>query len=171
VSLRALIEAKQRRTANWPLLVGNPSAAAAEVDTFRKALAAQQRMLALKKEAGKRPTKAETQRAEVMRNDLKASLDRAAAAVVNVELQSLPDHEWEALFGDLEADEHGELDLGPIHAALLAASCTDPELQDADWWTEQLKRPEWTDGDKAALSRLLLELNAFAPQFDALGKG
>lgn len=171
MSVRSLIEGKQRRTANWPLLVGNPSAAAAEVETFRKALVSHQRALGLKKEAGKRPTKVDTQRETQLRDDLKAALDRAVATVVYIELQSLPDDQWEALFADLEPDAAGDLDLGPIHASLLAASCTDPELQDVDWWTAQLKRPEWTDGDKAALSRLLLELNAFAPQFDALGKG
>jgi hypothetical protein len=171
VSLRDLIEAKQRRTTTWPLLVGNPSAAAAEVETFRKALAVHQAMLAERKKTGKRPTKADNQREEELRADLKASLDRATATVVHIELQSLPDHEWEALFGDLEPEENGDLDLTSILAPLLAASCVDPDLQDVDWWTEQLKRPEWTDGDKATVSRTLLELNVFAPQFSALGKG
>jgi len=171
VSLRALIEAKQRRTATWPLLVGNPSAAAAEVKNSSEALAAHQRVLALKKEAGKRATKAETQREQQLRDDLKAALERVNATVVRVELQALPDHEWEGLFADLEPDASGDLDLDPILAPLLAASCTDPELQDVEWWSDQLKQPAWTDGDKAALSRLFLELNAFAPQFDALGKG
>jgi hypothetical protein len=171
VSLKALIEAKQRRTATWPLLVGNPSAAAAEVETFRKALGVHQAVLSQLTKSGKRPTKADKAREEQLRSDLQASLERAAATVVHVELQSLPDDEWESLFGDLEPDEHGDLDLGPIQAALLAASCTDPELQDADWWASQLKRPEWTDGDKAAISRTLLELNVYAPRLDVLGKG
>lgn len=170
MSLRALIEAKQRRTATWPLLVGNPSAAAAEVETFRKALAAHQALLTQKKQDGGKPTKAENAREEQLRADLQASLERATATVVHVELQSLPDDEWEALFGELEPDDQGDIDLTEILAPLLGASCTDPELQDAGWWAEQLKRPEWTDGDKAAVSRTLVELNVFAPS-GALGKG
>lgn len=171
MTLRDLIEAKQRRTVTWPLLVGNPSAAAAEVETFRKAYDLHQAALAEKRRAGKRPTKADLQREGKVKADLKAALGRMAATVVNIELQSLPDDEWEGLFGSIEPDENGEFDLGPIQAALLAASCIDPDLQDADWWAEQLKRPEWTDGDKAAISRTLLELNVYAPRFDLLGKG
>jgi hypothetical protein len=34
-----------------------------------------------------------------------------------------------------------------------------------------LARPEWTDGDKAAISRTMLELNVYAPRLDVLGKG
>lgn len=171
MSLRDLIEAKQRRTVTWPLLVGNPSAAAAEVETFRKALDTHQTLLTEKRKAGKRPTKAELQREGQLKADLRASLERLSATVVNIELQSLPEDEWEALFGGIEPNQDGDLDLGPIHAALLAASCIDSDLQDADWWAEQLKRPEWTDGDKAAISRTLLELNIYAPRFDLLGKG
>jgi hypothetical protein len=171
VSVKALIEGKQRRTVTWPLLVGNPSAAAAEVETFRQALSVQQAISARQRDTKKRPTKADKEREEQLRSDLQASLERAAATVVHVELQSLPEVEWEALFGDLEPDENGDLDLAVIHADLLAASCTDPELQDAAWWAEQLKRPEWTEGDKAVLSRTLLELNVYAPRLDVLGKG
>lgn len=171
MSLRDRIEGKQRRTATWPLLVGNPSAAAAEVETFRKALGVHQAVMERMRQAKKRPTKADKEREEQLRADLQASLERAAATVVNIELQSLPEDEWEALFGPLEPDEGGDYDLGPIHAVSLAAMCTDPELQDAGWWTEQLKQPAWTQGDKAMLSRVLLELNSFAPRLDVLGKG
>lgn len=171
MSLRDLIEAKQRRTVTWPLLVGNPSAAAAEVETFRKALDLHQAGVAEKRKGGKRPTKADLQRDGQLKSDLKAALERMAATVVNIELQSLPEDEWEALFGSIEPDGDGEYDLRPIHAVALAASCTDPDLQDVDWWAEQLRRPEWSDGDKAAISRTLLELNIYAPRFDLLGKG
>lgn len=167
MGLRALIEAKQRRTARWPLLVGDPTAAAGAVESARRAL-----VLHDEKLAGKdKPTAAEKKRADKLRADLRAAVDAFGACTVEIELQSLPDDEWEALFGPIEPDASGDIDLSSIHAPLLAASCTDPELQDADWWAEQLKKPTWTDGDKASLSRVLLELNAFAPRFDALGKG
>lgn len=171
MGVRDRIEAKQRRTATWPLLVGNPSAAAAEVETFRKALAAHQAVQAERKKAGKRPTKADLQREGKLRADLQAALARMAESVEMVELQSLPDDEWEALFGPIEPGEDGDYDLSSIHAVALAASCTDPELQDADWWAQQFARPEWSKGDRSTLSRLLLELNVYAPRFDALGKG
>lgn len=171
MSLRDRISAKQRRTATWPLLVGNPAAAAAEVETFRKALAAHEAVQGERKKAGKRPTKADRERGEQLRADLTAALQRAADTVVMVELQSLPDDEWEALFGPIEPDEDGDYDLREIHAVMLAASCTDPELQDAQWWEQELSGPQWTAGDRSTLSRVLLELNVYAPRFDALGKG
>jgi hypothetical protein len=132
VSLRDLIEAKQRRTASWPLLVGNPSAAAAEVETARKALAVHQATMAAKQAQNKKPTAAERKREDQLRGVLQSAVDGLGGLTVSIELQSLPDDEWEALFGPLEPDEAGELDLGPILSTLLAASCTDPDLQDAD---------------------------------------
>jgi hypothetical protein len=161
----------RRSTAKWPLLVGNPSAAAADVEAARRPLALHQEAMAAKRSQGKKPTAAERKIGEQLQADLKAAVERFGAVTVEIELQSLPEDEWEALFGPLEEDEGGSLDLGSIHAALLAASCTDPELQDAEWWAEQLAGPAWTDGDKASLSRALLELNVYAPKFDALGKG
>lgn len=171
MGLRDLIEAKQRRTATWPLLVGNPSAAAAAVETARKALAVHEAGVEGKKAQSKKPTAADRKRGEQLRDALKAAVEDYLALTVEVELQALPDDEWESLFGPLEPDESGDLDITSILAPLLGASCTDPELQDADWWAAQLARPEWTDGDKATLSRTLLELNVYAPQFAALGKG
>ena len=90
---------------------------------------------------------------------------------VDIELQSLPDDEWEAAIAQLDEDARDSYDLTAVHAVLLAASCTDPELQDADWWAEQLSKPTWTDGDRSALSSALLNLNVMAPRFEALGKG
>lgn len=171
MGLRELIEGKQRRTAKLPILVGNPSAAAAEVDSFAGALALHLATVAEKKDAGKRATKADGEREKQLREDLRAAQQRQAAAVVEVELQSLPDDEWEAALAGLPEDDRERFELDAILPPLLAASCVDPELQDADWWAGQLKRPEWTDGDKGSISGILLELNVFAPRFGALGKG
>ena len=156
MSLRALIEGKQRRTAKLPILVGDLHAASAEVATLRAALQIQQ----AQRGARAKPTKAQ----EKTRADLQAALERQAACVVEIELQALPDDQWDVLFADLQEDESGELDLASIHAPLLAASCTDPELQDAEWWAEQLKQPHWSKGDRASISATLLQLNTYTPQ-------
>ena len=171
MGLRDLIEGKQRRTAKVPILIGNPSAAAGEVATFQVALAAHLAEIDGKKRAGKKPTKADQDREKQLRADLEESMQRQAALVVDVEVQSLPEDEWEAALATLPEEARDSYELNDILAVLLAASCVDPELQDAGWWTEQLKRPTWTDGDKSAISRTLLELNVFVPRLAALGKG
>lgn len=170
MSLRALIEGKQRRTAKLPILIGNPSVAAAAVEKARRALVLHEETLA-RKPSGKKPTAAERKKTEQLREDLKAVVSDFAAMTVEVELQSLPEDEWEALFATVEPGEDGDYDLTSIHAPLLAASCTDPELQDAEWWAGELKKPTWTDGDKGLITRILLELNIYGPRFEALGKG
>lgn len=169
--LRALIEGKQRRTATHPILVGNPAAAVAEVKQLTGDLVEHMRALADKKKTGKKPTKADTDREAKIKADLESAQARRAGMTVEIELQSLPEDEWEAAIADLDDDAREKYDLTSILAVLTAASCTDPELQDADWWAEQLKRPEWTDGDKSSLASTLLNLNVFAPRFEALGKG
>jgi hypothetical protein len=90
---------------------------------------------------------------------------------VEIELQSLPDDQWEAAIAELGDEDRENFNLSSILAVLTAASCTDPELQDTEWWAAQLARPEWTDGDKSSLASTLLNLNVFAPRFEALGKG
>ena len=171
MGLRDLIEAKQRRTVLHPIMVGNPSAAVAEVKKLTADLMEHMRLLAEKRKAGKKPTKADTEREAKIKADLEAAQERRAAMTVEIELQSLPEDEWEAAIADLGDDARESYDLSSILAVLTAASCTDPELQDVDWWAEQLNRPTWTDGDKSALSSALLNLNVFAPRFEALGKG
>ena len=171
MGLRDLIEAKQRRTVLHPILVGNPSAVVAEVKKLTNELVENMRVMADKRKAGKKPTKADTDREAKIKADLEAAQERRAAMTVEIELQSLPEDEWEAAIADLADDARESYDLTSILAVLTAASCTDPELQDADWWAEQLKQPSWTDGDKSALSSALLNLNVFAPRFEALGKG
>lgn len=171
MGVRELIEGKQRRTATHPILVGNPSAAAAELKQLQASLLEHVKALGDKSRAGKKPTKADNDRESQLKAAIEAAESRRAAMTVDIELQSLPDYEWEAALEQLDDDEREKYELNGILAVLLAASCTDPELQDAEWWAAQLKRPEWTDGDKSALSQVLLSLNVFAPRFEALGKG
>jgi hypothetical protein len=171
VSLRDLIEAKQRRTATHPILVGNPSAAVAETKRLASEFLEHMRVVADKKKAGKKPTKADTDKQAKIEADLEAAQARRAEMTVEIELQSLPDDEWEAAIAELGDEDRENFNLSSILAVLTAASCTDPELQDAEWWAAQLARPEWTDGDKSSLASTLLNLNVFAPRFEALGKG
>jgi hypothetical protein len=164
VSLRELIAAKQRRTARLRILVGDPRTAAAEVDTFRTALRIHQQQVQGRADAGHEPDEGVRAEEERLRASLKEATDRLAATVVEVEVQALPADEWDAIFGPIEPDEDGELDITDLHAALLAASCVDPELRDESWWREQLGRDDiWSKGDRLTITNVLLQLNIYGP--------
>lgn len=156
-SLRERIEAKARRTASLPILVGDAASGMAAVTEALRQL--QNHQSAAPSEPGEEFVAEESR--------LKAVLQEALAAqqelVVNVELQALPDDEWEAVFGGVEPDENGELALDEFRAALLAACCVDEDLRDEAWWEKQLSGPQWTKGEKIAADRILLDLNLSAP--------
>lgn len=173
-SLRARIEAKARRTVTLPLAVGNVTAAAAVVTSANVAL--EEHLDAVARRRQRDPESAgafssvDTEQEATLRADLAAAIERAGEGVVMVELQSVPDEEWDTLFGDLEPDADGEVPLDDCRAAMLAACAVDPELQDEQWWTEQLARPEWSKGDVVSIDYALLRLNQSAPT-GAQGKG
>lgn len=158
MSLREQIEAKQRRTAKLPILVGDLAAATAEVGNLITVLAVLDQAPAEEK-----AKPAHKRRVAKAKKDLEAARERQDGCVVEVELQAMPADDWEALVGPLEPDEAGELDLSQIHAVALGASCVDPDLQDSEWWQLQFKQPHWTQGDRAAISQVLMQLNWFAP--------
>jgi hypothetical protein len=108
VSLRDLIDAKQRRTARLPILVGDPGPAMAEVAQVQEALQAHMESV-----GGREPTEDEAAREAQLRADAQAALERQAAMIVWVDLQSLPDDEWDGMTGDLEPGENGLPDLTP----------------------------------------------------------
>lgn len=163
-SLRERIEAKARRTATLPILVGDAAAGMAAVTDALRQLQAH--------EADKPEDPGDEFRAEEQR--LRDAVQEAVAAqqemVVQVKLQALPDDEWEAVFGGVEPDENGELALDEFRAALLAACCVDEDLRDEKWWEQQLSGPQWTKGEKIAADRILLDLNLSAPAGGS-GKG
>lgn len=170
-SLRNRIEAKARRTATFPLQVGDTAAAAAEVAVCRAALELYQEQVKGRIDAHGGPqTDEEQKRTLVLRGQLKEARDREAETVALVEIQALPDDEWDAILGEAPEDEAGDIDLNDVRALLLAASCTDPELQDATWWEQQLARPEYSKGDKLAITNTLLRLNLNTPD-GRQGKG
>jgi hypothetical protein len=103
---------------------------------------------------------------EVEVADLARQVAEAETAVEShselVELQALPDAEWEA--GQTEClDGDGDVDWSRALPLLLAASCVDEDLKDADWWAETLTGEAWTAGDRDMLKMTLLRLNVFAP--------
>lgn len=152
-SLRERIEAKARRTAKLPILLGDVTAATAAVT---EALRQLQNHQAAKPEGPDEAYEAEDKR---LRDAVEQAVREQQELVVYVDLQALPADEWEAVFGPIEPDENGEISLDEVRAALLAASCVDEDLRDEAWWEEQLARPEWSKGDKLAINNTLLDLN------------
>lgn len=169
MSLRALIEAKARRTEVLPISVGDTSAAAAAVTIARAALETYQQQLAARREAGEEIVRLSEQVEEQLQADLAAALERQAATVALVELQALDDDVWDAIMDDIEDDGDGP-DLSSVRAALVAASCVDEDLRDEAWWREQFARPAWSKGDLIAVNNTLLRLNLGTPAA-AAGKG
>jgi hypothetical protein len=170
-SLRERLEAKARRTASVPVLVGDAAAAEAEVATFRAGLDVHLQVLAGRRQRGEDVGPDDDKQTAKLRKQLGDAQKRLAATVVNVEIQSLPPDEWDALCADLPDDpETGGFDITDLRAAIMAACCVDPELQDSEWWEEQFRRPEWSKGELLAVNMALLNLNLATPSGFA-GKG
>lgn len=163
-SLRERIEAKTRRTASLPILVGDAASGMAAVTEAVRLLQNHQA------EAPEEPDEAFQAEEQRLRDSVRDALTAQQELVVHVKLQSLPDDEWEAVFGTVEPDEDGLLALDEFRAALLAACCVDEDLRDAGWWEQQLAGPQWTKGEKIAADRILLDLNLSAPSGGS-GKG
>lgn len=164
-SLRDLIARKARRTATFSIPVGDVAAADADVAKCRYLLVAHQAKPVPDDDAGEAAD--ETARLQA---ELDAAIDHRAAAVVRVQLQALPDAEWDAALDELPIGEDGGPDISDIRAALMAACCVDPDLQDETWWSEQLTGPAWSKGELLALNTCLLTLNLAVPA-EAAGKG
>lgn len=170
-SLRDRIEQKARRTAAFPLQLGDVAAAAAEAALHRGVLDAyQQSVKARIAEHGGQQTDAEQKRILQLQGALREAKAREVDCVVLVELQSLPDDEWDAILGAAPEDEDGSINLDGVRAELLAASCTDESLRDAAWWQAQLDDPKFSKGDKLAINNTLLRLNLNTPD-GRQGKG
>lgn len=170
MSLRERLAAKARRRAVYRVQIDDTAAAER---TFQAHAAA----LALK--LSTRPALEAEEGFDVAAFDvdvarLQASVDAARADLdacyVDVELQALPDDEWDAVLATSPRGDDGDIDLDDVRAALLAACAVDPELQDEQFWTERLADPAWTKGEKIALNNTLLALNLNAPA-GSQGKG
>jgi hypothetical protein len=170
-SLRERIEAKTRRTTTVPVLVGNAAAAEAEVATFRAVLDTHLQVLVQRRQTDDKPGPADDEQTAKLRKQLSDAQRRLEATIVQVELQSLPPDEWDALCDSLPEDpESGGYDIADIRAEIMAACCVDEDLRDAAWWEEQFSRPEWSKGELLAVNMALINLNLSSPSGVA-GKG
>jgi alkylation response protein AidB-like acyl-CoA dehydrogenase len=170
VSLRDRIAAKTRRTATLPLAVGDVAGAAAAVATLQAALDVHMAAVRERVAGGEEEADADRQRATELRAQLASARSRQVDTVALVELLALTSDQWEAVVSTARRDEDGDIDLEDVLGELLAASCTDADLQDAAWWTEQLHRPEYTRGDRLAIVNSLIALNLHTPD-GRQGKG
>jgi hypothetical protein len=90
-----------------------------------------------------------------------AAAERAKDHFAEIELQSLPQRDWEAACAEW-ADDDGQVDWAKALAPLLEASCVDEDLQDAEYWRDTMSREDWTEGDTDSLRAALLKLNVYA---------
>lgn len=151
-TLRTLLEAKERRRMVVPIQVSDASA---DHEAWMG--------IYLAIEAAKH--RDDDAAIADLRKQLDELSEKMKAHWASVELQALPSEDWERVSrvwrSDTDTDDGG-IDWPNALAPLLAESCTDPELNDAEWWAEQLARPSWTEGDRDALKVALLRLNVSA---------
>lgn len=151
MSIKDLLAAKQRRRLVVPVQISNPAADQEEWLGVYHAI-----------EAAKSREDADPKELESLQVQLLECSDKLQAHFVKVELQALSADEWEAAAKVFEGDDDFDWKSGlPV---LMAESCVDTELQDAEYWRETLQRPEWTDGERDALKSAILRLNVHADQ-------
>lgn len=107
--------------------------------------------------------------AEQVVETARASVEELAEFYVPVELRAMPAPEWDAL-QTRHTTNGDDVDEDAWLPDVLAASCTDPDLQDAEWWARQLKGEGWTVGELLHLRATVVKLNAYQP-LPQLGKG
>lgn len=157
MSLRDRLEQKQRRRAVVPVQVSDPSADMATLSGIAVAL-----------NAARADSDADTLAS--LQSQLDEQSEKVQSHWAQVEMQSLPPAEWEAAVSAWQKIEMQ--DDGPTAVMnwaeglpdLVALSCTDPELRDAEWWREQLSSERWSEGDLDALKRTVLALNIDAAE-------
>jgi hypothetical protein len=146
--LREQLEAKQRRRLVQPIQISNPSA---DQQTWLGVTAALQ--IEQSRPDGERNDATEAN----LQKRLDEAWERYRSHFVDVELQSMPRDDWNAAMTEWQGEDG--VDWAVALAPLLAASCTDPELQDAQWWQSQLDQDSWSEGDTNGLRMALLALN------------
>lgn len=155
MSLRSRLEEKTRRRLTVPILVSDPAEDQGQAQTLYAALQVA-------------TGEADTETAKRLEAELKEVAERVRSHWAEVELQALPRDEWRAAnsaWQTVETTEDGPqvvTNWAEALAPLLAESCVDPDLRDAQWWAQQLARPEWSEGDTNALQMALLRLNVDA---------
>lgn len=150
-ALRDLIGTKQRRRMTVPIQISDPS------EDHEIWLGLQVALESAKRREDDAAT-------ALLRTQLDEATQRIQEHWAGIELQALPYELWETVSqvwrGEVDqADADGGIHWPEALAPLLAESCVDPDLQDADWWREQLAQPGWSEGDRDTLKLALLRLN------------
>lgn len=146
------LERKHRRVVVVPVQISDPSTTMRQMQEVAAAVG-------LARENGELDTVTSLNARLV---ELQADYERH---FTKVRLQSLPAPQWEAAT-TLYQDEAGRMDWSMALAPLLAESCVDPDLKDAERWEKMLAGDSWSDGDVKAFQAALLHLNVTA--MDAL---
>lgn len=157
MSIRERIQAKQRRRSVIPILVSDPSQDVVELQAVSVALG----------QAGARGDDAAVAQLQSQAEELG---EKVQSHWAHVEILALPSAEWEAAvaaYQTITVNEDGPtavMDWATCLAPILAASCVDPELQDAEWWQAQLSSDGWSEGDLDAVRGAVLRLNVEAAE-------
>ncbi|MFL6141572.1 MAG: hypothetical protein ACJ72N_06855 [Labedaea sp.] len=144
------LDAKQRRVVVVPVRI---SSSADDEEILMGAQAALQQALAREDQTGAVA-------------ELEKAVEQAAARVrghwAEIELHAMPADEWDAAVTTWRAGDDGEINWSKALAPLLAESCVDPDGRDVERWQRTLARPEWSEGDRDALKRGLLQANVIS---------
>lgn len=144
------LQAKQRRLITVPIKISN---SAVDEEILMGAQVALQQAVGRDDDTGA---------AEQLRTRVEEAADAVRAHWADIELHAMPADQWNAAMEAYRAGEDGQVDWAQALAPLLAESCVDPDARDVDRWREMLTRPEWSEGDRDALKRGLLEVNVIA---------
>jgi hypothetical protein len=149
---RDRIAAKQVRRVIVPIQLSDPS------EDNQRVLGA---TVALYK-AQERGDADETEIADLQRQAKEAE-EAVAKHFEPVAMRALPAAEWEALSARHTNESGDGLDWAAALPALVAVSCEDEDLRDADFWRHVFADAAWSEGDADALRTALLHLNISAP--------
>lgn len=151
-SIRELLDKKQRRRLVVPIQVTDPT----EDQNAWMGV-----MQALQIARSKTGEEARPDYVTQLVKNLDEAEERVNSHFAPVELQSLPQDEWEAANAEWRDDE-GDINWADALAPLLAVSCVDEDLRDAAYWRDLMSRDTWTEGDTDALRMAILQLNVYA---------
>lgn len=152
MSLRDRLTGKQRRRVVVPVQITDPSEDRHILHGAMVALA--------QAEGRDTPEPAEIQ---ALTEAVTAAEARLRAHTADVELLALGSVRWGEIEAEYVTPDGDTLDWKRALPEILAESCTDTDVQDADWWAERLADPAWSEGDVEALRLAVLHLNVRAP--------
>lgn len=150
--IRERLAAKKRRRIEFPVQLSDPGDALERLERAQKAIT-------LLDYAG---VPADDERRVSAQAELDAAIAERDEHFEYVQFQALGPDDFEALAATFRNDA-GDLDTKALLAPLAAACAVDPDLQDEEYWAEQLTSDVWSNGEREQLSGGLLALNWSAP--------